>query len=59
MTDIVVRELADKPGRYIVVAENEHFILCNLSGISGQTREVAEDIATRLRDEREKEKRRG
>ena len=58
MTDIAVRKLTDKPGKYIVVEENEHFILRNLSGISGQTREIADEIAIRLREEKKmKEKR--
>jgi len=47
-TQIVVRELSEKPGKYIVVEESGDVILRNLSGIQGQSLDRATEIADSL-----------
>jgi hypothetical protein len=46
---IEIRELSDKPGRYIVVEEIGGTIVQLLSGVAGQSKEEAEEIAQRIR----------
>jgi len=56
MTTITVRELADKPDRWIVVEESGDYIITNHSGIQGCTKDEAEEIARRIRTERQTKK---
>lgn len=46
---IAIRELSDKPGRYIVVEEIGETIVQLLSGVAGQSKAEAEEIAQRIR----------
>lgn len=50
--EIVVRELADKPGRYVVVEEIHGNVFGIISGVQGQSKDDAERIAQMERDRR-------